>query len=53
MNSSSSVNAALALGHVLAMRALESGITQVFVCDEYKSDKSSKVCFVVKLEFFY
>jgi len=43
LKSSRGVSAALSLGRVLAMRALESGITQVFVGVEYESDKSLKV----------
>lgn len=43
IDSMTGVSAATGLGQVLATRALESGILQVFVPNEYKSDKSAKV----------
>ncbi|CAG2180734.1 unnamed protein product, partial [Oppiella nova] len=43
LKSSSGVSAATSLGHVLALRAIESGILEVFVGIEYESNESLKV----------
>lgn len=45
LNSSGGVNAAISLGQILALRALESGIIQVFV-DDSEEDNSLKVCLI-------
>ncbi|CAG2170280.1 unnamed protein product [Oppiella nova] len=43
LKSSSGVSAATSLGHVLALRAIESGILELFVGIEYESNQSLKV----------
>ncbi|XP_054163090.1 39S ribosomal protein L18, mitochondrial-like [Oppia nitens] len=48
LKSSGGITAASALGHILAMRALESGIHQVFVSTQHESDKSIKVKAFIK-----
>jgi len=45
-NSTGGVSAAKKIGRILAERAEESGILQVFVDDQYKEDNSTKVLLI-------